>query len=158
MCIVGTLTAAEEVPTLPGWTRFDAHLNACTQQHGYTPAETAALGPHELGSSERAWRECVYAGIREFLQPASPIPEVYDELITTDRSLTDAVAAREITRAERRQRLKHLVKNIELSEQVNEGLAESDRTAEFRRGLFRQQRFRDLEQSIPAPLTRTLGQ
>lgn len=44
------------------------HIKQCTERHAYNPEDTTSLGPYELGSGEREWRECVYEGVQVFTE------------------------------------------------------------------------------------------
>ena len=77
---------------------------SCTQQHGYDPANPGQLGEHELGTGEKAWRECLYAGIRADLVPRSSLPDGYERIIAQDIAFTAAIEAGKMTRFERWQR------------------------------------------------------
>jgi hypothetical protein len=76
-------------------------LKACTARHGYDPAQTGSLGPHQLAPTERAWRDCVYAGVEKHVIPQAFAPDAYRRLVARDKELTDQVAAGKITRADR---------------------------------------------------------
>jgi hypothetical protein len=103
---------------------FREHAAQCTAQYGYSPEAGAALGPFELGASERPWRECVYRGIDQYLVSSSLTPEIYSKAIAEDRALTDAVAAGRTTRAQRAERIRQLLADIDRTEKINRATIE----------------------------------
>ena len=98
---------------------FHEHVAQCTKQYGYSPEAGAALGPYELGASERPWRECVYRGIEQYLVSSSLTPEIYRRAIAEDRGLTDGVAAGRTTRAQRAERIRQSLAEIGRIEEAN---------------------------------------
>lgn len=104
---------------LPEDPEFKNHVVQCSQQYGYDPTEADRLGPNELGSGELAWRECVYQGLRDIVMPKSPIPQAYASAIAEDQALTEQVQRGELTRTERRKRLKDLLDGLRLGEELN---------------------------------------
>src|SRR5262249_28449144 len=98
---------------------FRGHVAQCTAEYGYSPEAGAALGPYELGASERPGRDCVYPGIEQDLVSSSLTPDIYRKAIAEDRALTDGVAARRTTRAQRAERIRQLLAEIDRTEEAN---------------------------------------
>jgi hypothetical protein len=76
----------------------------CTAEHGYDWQNPGEVEEYELGVGEKAWRECVYAGIRSEIIPISKLPDEYERIIAQDIAFTKAIAAGEMTRYERGRR------------------------------------------------------
>ena len=96
--------------------RFTQHMAGCTARHGYDPEKTDDLGPHQLGSGERDWDQCVYDGVERYLAVNSPLPRAYAALIDMHKTLTDKVEAGEITRQQRRAEVEALFESIRRDE------------------------------------------
>lgn len=77
-------------------------LSTCTVKHAYSTQQSEALGAHELGIGELAWRSCVYGGIRAKIIPNSTVPDLYKILISNDEAMTAKIQAKELTRKDRR--------------------------------------------------------
>lgn len=103
--------------------RFGQAMRACTAEHGYNPAGTAALGPHELGEGELPWRACVYSGIRRILVPFAPTPQPFERLIAEDQRMTEALVAGEITRAQRKRRIEAMVAGLRQAQRLDMGVS-----------------------------------
>lgn len=106
---------AAAVVAATGWAAHaleDAELTAllerigtdCKDKHGYDWRNPGDLGEHELGVGEKAWRDCVYAGVRAEIVPQSNVPEQYERMIDDDIRYTAAIEAGEMTRFERWQK------------------------------------------------------
>jgi len=98
--------------------RFTQHMQGCTSRHGYDPAKSDALGPHQLGTNERDWDECVYDGVRRYLAVNSPVPDAYMALIETHKALTAKVEAGQITRAQRSAEVQSVFESIRRDEEA----------------------------------------
>lgn len=96
--------------------QFQAAFEQCSKIHGYDPDQLPPLGDYELAPGERAWRACVYDAITTNLVPGSKSPELYRELITTDRILTDNVEKGTVTRADREKKIDSLIETIRTQE------------------------------------------
>lgn len=140
-----------------GWQALQARITDCSRQHGYDPATAGGLGPHELGTGERAWRECVYAAIEDTLARHSTIPEAYQRLVDEDRRMTNDVEAGTLTRAERRQRLEAQVQNLRLSERLNEEIATAQEHERVRRDLERMRQLQEFERLVRPRIVVPLG-
>jgi hypothetical protein len=149
--------AQPAAPADDGWIALQSRLTGCTERHGYDPAATGTLGPHELGTGERAWRACFYAAIEETLARRSTIPEAYQRLIDEDRRMTDAIEAGSLTRAERRQRLEEQVHNLRLSERLNEEIATAQEHERVRRDLERMRQLQEFERLVRPRIVVPLG-
>jgi hypothetical protein len=99
--------------------QLDDYAAQCTARHGYDPEFASGLGPHALGAGEREWRECVYQGIEKFLIPKTLSPEAYRQAIAEDRKMTESVVSGGMTRAQRRERVQEIVKEIDVIEEKN---------------------------------------
>ena len=98
------------------WGKLDAEIERCTTKHDYDGDDAATLGDNELGASERAWRECVYAGIRKIVIPHSRVPDAYRRFIAQDKVMTNKVERGDMTRAERRAQNEAFVAKLEAAE------------------------------------------
>lgn len=96
--------------------QLERHLDGCTSAYGTDPTEATDLGDYELVPNERAWLDCAYEGIVTIMVPNSDFPQMYRKLIAESRALTDLVERREITREQRRTRIRNLVAQIEEAE------------------------------------------
>lgn len=137
--VCGLLVACA-APTLPeARAALDRHVAACSERHDYAPDRVQDAGPHEILPGERAWRECVYAGIETLVVPHTGMPGLYRSLIREDRHMTDAVEAGRLTRSERRRQLDALILAIEEGEQAW-AEARASRALENARAFENQQR------------------
>jgi len=133
---------------------FRGHVAQCTAEYGYSPEAGAALGPYELGASERPWRDCVYRGIEQYLVSSSLTPDIYRKAIAEDRALTDGVAARRTTRAQRAERIRQLLAEIDRTEEANRAKIEQMQEVER---IVREENARQLDpmrSSLMVPLAR----
>ncbi len=99
------------------WEQLEAHLSACTEQFGYDPDQTQGIGPHELAPNEREWRDCVYQGVETIMIPNTQSPEIYQQVITEDRNMTEKIVSKQMTRTDRQERLDVLVASIKEHEE-----------------------------------------
>ena len=99
------------------WAKFEVHLQACSDKHGYNRKRSGNLGDHELGRGERAWRECAYDGVRSILIPGSGLDGAYRRVIVQDKVMTDKVANGDMARGERQARLEKLVAQLHAAEE-----------------------------------------
>jgi hypothetical protein len=117
--------------------RLKEHLAGCSARHGYSLQEGQALGPYQLGVGELQWRDCAYGGIRSIALPQTKYPELYTALIDKDKAMTQAIAARRMTRAQRTRQLEGNIRRIQEREraeilQMRPG-AESERNQQLAR-------------------------
>jgi hypothetical protein len=98
----------------------------CTARHGYDPESASGLAPNALGTGEREWRECVYEGVEKFLIPKTLSPEAYRMAIAEDRKMTESVASGKMTRAQRRERVEQILKEIDRIEEANRAKLQSE--------------------------------
>lgn len=96
--------------------QFKAQLNDCVKTHNYDPDNPPKLGENELAPTERAWRSCVYDAVRKYLIPASATPGLYENLITTDQTLTDNIERKLITRTQRKIKNDEMISYIDSQE------------------------------------------
>jgi hypothetical protein len=81
----------------------------CTQQYGYDPNRTEALGEHQLGPGELEWRACAYRAVETKMMPGSARPQQFAALIEADRQMTRELASGTLSRSERRAKLEALI-------------------------------------------------
>jgi hypothetical protein len=98
--------------------KLGAHLADCTSRTGYDPKAAQTLGAYQITPAERQWRECAYAGVRSIALPATKYPELYTALIDKDKAMTEQIAARRMTRAERRRQLDVNIRRIQEQERT----------------------------------------
>jgi hypothetical protein len=129
---------------------LDDDLKACTARHGYDPAKTGPLGPHELAMGERAWRTCVYQGVEAHVIPRAFAPDAYRRLIARDQELTEQVATGRLTRADRREALNVAFEEVNRDEQAAAAKAMSDPV----RRQDEEMRAREMRRRLMSPLGR----
>ena len=78
--------------------------NQCAAENGYDWRSPGEAGEKALAVGEKAWRQCVYAGIRRDVMPISGVPDEYERIIARDIEFTQAIEAGEMSRVERWQR------------------------------------------------------
>ncbi len=131
---------SQAAPAGKAFAKFDEFLAACSDRFEYRP-ETANLGPHQLGTHERNWSQCVYNAIEDTIIPKSPIADMYRFLITQHQSYTDKVENGEVTRQQRRARMEQIVASIQRQEDaLGEGDMLRARTIEDQKERERQMR------------------
>jgi hypothetical protein len=133
---------------------FREHVAQCTAQSGYSPEAGASLGAYELGAGERPWRECVYRGIEQHLIASSLTPEIYRKALAEDRALTDGIAAGRTTRAQRAERIRQLLAEIDRTEESNRAKIEQTEAVDR---LVKEETARQLDpmrRSLMVPLAR----
>lgn len=163
VCMIGLLaagggSAAQTFsPSAADWQALEAKMGDCTRAHGYDPAAATAIPAHELGAGERAWRACVYEAIGVTLMKHSAAPGMYQQLIDFDRRMTDEVEQGKLTRLERRQRLEDHVRNIKLSEELNESIATAQEHERIRRDLERMRQQQEFERLVRPRIVVPLG-
>ena len=93
-------------------------LADCTAATGYDPdgADTAALGPFELGAGELAWRDCAYRAAADLVRPTLIQPAGFDAVLRMDREMTAAIAAGQATRAERERAVDAMLATLQAGE------------------------------------------
>lgn len=125
-------------------------LSHCTEQYGYSVSQGKALGPHQLGDGELAWRDCVYDGIRVSILPEAPFPELYEDLIADDRALTSGIKAKQVTRAERSARNLAAIKRIQEREGEHAVMREKQlrEQAKTQEAIRETQRILDLQERL----------
>ncbi len=131
------------------WAMFEERLTLCTNQQGYDTAKSDALGDYELGQGELEWRECAYEGLMDVMATGSPAQDAYQRLIFEDKRLTRAILARQLTRAQRRDRILTYLDQIHDAEKKEHDL----RTLERERDVFMNrmdeiQRMRSIERMM----------
>jgi hypothetical protein len=92
----------------------------CAAEHDYDWQRPGTVDEKALAVGEKAWRQCVYAGIRRDIIPTSNVGDEYERIIERDIEFTKAVEAGEMTRVERWRR-NQKARDIVL---VNEAIAE----------------------------------
>ena len=100
-------------------------IEICSKQHAYSTSQSEALGEHELGAEELAWRSCVYAEIREKMIPNSPLAAMYGDLIKNDEAMTAQIGEKKLTRKERR--VTNLRAIMAIQEEEKKHLAEREK-------------------------------
>jgi hypothetical protein len=73
----------------------------CAAEHRYDWQRPAEVEEKALAVGEKAWRQCVYAGIRRDVVPISGVPDEYERIIARDIEFTQAIEAGEMSRVER---------------------------------------------------------
>jgi hypothetical protein len=112
-------------------TALNTISTGCTRKHGFDPTNPGEVGAHELARGEKAWRECLYAGIRTDLEPRSGFPAMYERVIAQDVEFTTAIEAGKMTRFERWQRNRMNKEIIVLNEATAENDGAQRRQQEF---------------------------
>lgn len=97
---VGTLQQARE--------RLLEQLQDCGTRHRYDP-DDPALPENGLGPTELEWRQCAYEAARDYSAVNTPLALDFATLIDEDQKMTQALAAGQMTRSERRARLQPLI-------------------------------------------------
>ena len=108
---LGAVTAEEALEQL------EQRLTKCTDEFGYDPDRTQDIGPQELALNELEWRSCAYRAIETLMIPNTEVPQVYQQIIDEDRSMTNKILNEEMTRAEREARLDILIASIKDQEE-----------------------------------------
>ena len=90
-------------------------LQACSARYNYDPDEPG-LPEDRLAPYELQWRSCAYDAARDYTQVNTAMAIDFATLIDQDKALTADLAAGEITRSERRLRLKALIENVHQKE------------------------------------------
>ncbi|MEK9660205.1 MAG: hypothetical protein VW644_00450 [Alphaproteobacteria bacterium] len=117
----------------------------CTAAHGYDPRKPGEISENELAEGERAWRDCMYAGIDADIAHRSSSPAEWRALIDADRQMTDAIAAGSMTRSQRAARLQMLIANIRMAELT----AADRRVREAQRNLELQDEIERIRRAVP---------
>jgi hypothetical protein len=107
--------------------QLDDHMAECTRRYGYDPEAGSKFGSNVLGPGEREWRDCVYQGIEKYVIPRTLSPDAYRQAIAEDRKMTEAIAKRDMTRAQRQARLKQMLDEIDRLEGANRAKQDVDR-------------------------------
>jgi len=110
--------------------RLDAALRSCSERYPYDPNDPS-LPERALGPNELEWRQCAYEAAREYSAVNTSLALDFATLIDEDQKLTQALAAGEITRSERRSRLQPLItavheKELEQIEELEADRARQD--------------------------------
>jgi hypothetical protein len=150
LLVAGCATSTPESGSARVLASIDDDLKACTARHGYDPAKTGSLGPHELATGERAWRTCVYQGVEAHVIPQAFAPDAYRRLIARDRELTEQVAAGKITRADRGAALTTAFEEVSREEQAAAAQVMSDPV----RRQDAEMRAREMRRRMISPLGR----
>jgi hypothetical protein len=118
--------------------QLDDHMTKCTKRYGYDPEAGAKLESNVLGPGEREWRGCVYQGIEKYLIPRTRSPDVYRRAIAEDRTMTEAIATGQLTRAQRQIRVQQMLEEINRLEESNRAKHDVDRLEmEMRQDMMR---------------------
>jgi len=83
-------------------------LQDCSTRYGFNPNDPA-LPENTLGPNELEWRNCAYEAARDYTAVNTPLALDFATLIDEDQKMTQALAAGQITRSERRARLQPLI-------------------------------------------------
>ena len=148
---LGSSVAAqsEPEPWKVRWEALEKQLAICTDRHGYDPQSAQGLAPHALGEGELEWRECAYQAVRETLAANSPIEYAYRRLIAEDKRITKAVAAGEISRSEREQRIRTYLAQIQEKEDKELEMRKLERQRDAFLGRMNElRRMRELERRL----------
>lgn len=117
----------------------------CTAAHGYDPRKPGNVGETQLAPNERAWRECMYAGIDSDIARHSASASEWRMLIDADRRMTDEIDAGTLTRSQRAARLQMLIANIRLADLA----ATNRRIEETQRNLEIQDEIERIRRDVP---------
>jgi hypothetical protein len=104
-----------------------ADLHQCTENYGYNPIATS-VAEDELAPRELEWRQCGYDAIRKYVRSRPQLMEQYEQLINEDIAITNAIQNGKMTRAQRRQRLETLIKQIRAAEWIEMEVAATEKT------------------------------
>ena len=120
---------------------------SCAEQHGYEEWNPGGFEEYELRAGEKAWRQCVYSGIREQLIPKSAFPDDWEKMIAQDIEYTNAIENGEMTRYER------WVNNRESRQLTlaNEALAIDDKKLQMHRKVLDDYQRRQIEVLLRLP-------
>jgi hypothetical protein len=95
--------------------------NRCANEHGYDWQSPGGVEEKTLAVGEKAWRQCVYAGIRRDVVPNSAVPDEYERIIARDIEYTEAIEAGKMTRHERWRRNRVARDIVVANEAIAEG-------------------------------------
>jgi len=95
---------------------FKLRREECKTTHGYNPENPGVLGPNEIAPTERAWANCAYDAVRSTLMLESTQPRLYEAIMAEHRTMTEKVAAGQMTRADREARMFELRKDLRQKE------------------------------------------
>ena len=143
--------------TRPDPVTLEELIADCTARWGYAPEKARNLGPNQLGHQERQWRACMYDLVEQRMVPNTQFPELYRALIEEDKSLTDQVAAGQITRAQRTALVTGRIDAIQAKEQKARA-ADEERTRQFmEQEMQRMQEMQRYEQLLRRSFTPVPG-
>lgn len=86
-------------------------LHACSTRYAYDP-EAPNLPENALAPDELEWRECAYDAARNYTAVNTPLALDFATLIDEDQKMTTALANGEMSRTERRDRLRVLIQAV----------------------------------------------
>lgn len=100
-------------------------LRDCSARYDYDP-DAPGLPQNGLAADELEWRQCAYDAARAYTDVNTPLALDYATLIDEDEKMTAALAAGEMTRAERGERLATLIEAVHQKELAQLEALEAD--------------------------------
>lgn len=100
-------------------------LQDCSTRYGFNPNDPA-LPENALGPNELDWRDCAYEAARDYTAVNTPLALDFATLIDEDQKMTQALAAGQMTRSERRARLQPLIAAVHEKEMQQIEALEAD--------------------------------
>jgi hypothetical protein len=88
-----------------------ADLRSCSERYDYNPNDPN-LPENGLAPHEQEWRQCAYDAARNYTRVNTPLALDFATLIDEDQKMTEELAAGQITRSERRERLQVLIEAV----------------------------------------------
>ena len=88
-----------------------ADLRDCSARYDYNPNDPN-LPENALAPNELEWRQCAYDAANAYTAVNTPLALDFATLIDQDQQMTEQLAAGEITRTERRERLRVLIEAV----------------------------------------------
>lgn len=110
-------------------------LRACSARYAYDP-DAAGLPENALAPNELEWRQCAYEAARDYTAVNTPLALDFATLIDEDQKMTAALANGEMSRTERRERMRVLIQAVHDKELAQ--LESLDSQEERERELVRQ--------------------
>jgi len=124
---------------------INTEIDRCSKAHEYNPAQSEELGANQLGTNEREFLKCVYAGIEERIIPKAMLPDDYRVLIESHKKMTNSIEKGGMTREERKAQTEELLRKVKTNE-----VAETERRIQdlsAKRDQFMQDRARMLKRN-----------
>ena len=159
---VGVLSACAQSSGDAGLTRasFDelqtqlyGHWAGCTETYDVEPRKLSGIGENELAVGEREWLECAYQGIESIMIPGSSVPDMYRQLISDSRSMTDLVEQGRLTRTKRGDVLQVAIDEIESAEILAMARGGTVTAADLKRARLARRAFDGMSAlTFPSPL------